>query len=72
MFFLTETEFDKEYFKRSIAETADEINRMPLKDRLKFISSVESEVIDRLNWEKVQARIKYDTITDILDKYNNR
>lgn len=66
MFFLTEEEFDVEYYKRRVRDTADEVNHMPLKDRLKFIKDVRGNVIENLKVEQEEAKVKYETIKQIL------
>lgn len=66
MVFLTEKEFNAEYMKKRIEYLVEEINEMPLKERMSFIATVKSKVINNLTKEQAVAKFKYEAIKEIL------
>lgn len=66
MVFLTQEEFDVEYEKKRIEYLVEEINQMPLKERLRFIEIVKQKVIGNLIKEQGVAKFKYEAIKEIL------
>lgn len=62
MLFLSEAEFDREYFVRRVRDISDEINHMPLKERLQFVSSLRKNVVNNLIKEQAIAKLTYEAI----------
>lgn len=66
MIFLDETDFDLEYQKKMILYISEDINRMNIKDRLKFLNAIRDNVVNTLQKEKAIAKLRYEAINDLL------
>lgn len=71
MFILSEEEFNKEYLTRRVKDITEEVNSMPMKERLNFVFEIKKNVLNSLIKEQALAKLKYKTIDDLINQYKN-
>lgn len=69
LFYVSEKEFEKQYYDNKIKETVYELMCMNVKDRFKFIEDIQSKVLQQTISEKEEMVKKIEEINMIIEKY---